>query len=384
MSRKYIKQINDLDFVFPNKQLAEYDVEIVHDINDNCVSGTVNSLTVAPFTSTGLTVNYDITWNLNGAEPWIRNSNLLGLFSIHMLAPGQDYYKPWRLILSNATSTITGTTFNSASLITVTPAAMGLTSFAEGTYYFEVRFIGHTCISPVCVTLNLAFATPTPTPTATPVPPTPTPTATIVGPTPTPTPTATSIGPTPTPTATSVEPEACDCYCVTYETANLPEGLEVRYRSCETGEITTDIIANLETVDNLDGTFTACVCVDQNSSYATPVCVSGATEIVCPVGIDWVLGGNCTINSNCLPLAIFEFTNCGRGGSEAEACSDATTNSRIFYSDCDTGSFGANCNVYTDTLGTQLTGFTHIFMNNANWDVSPVTGIVVGPSAIQC
>lgn len=264
----------------------------------------------------------------------------------------------------------------------------------------------------ICVPTPTPTSTPTPSPTETPTPtptssleptpttsptstptPTPSPTATSVGPTPTPTPTPNCefgvdidvITPTPTPTPTvTLEPVACDCYCVTYAADDLPLGLEVKYRSCSTGEITTDIISNLETVDNLDGTFTACICVDQNSSYSVPVCVSGGTEITCPVGIEWVLGGNCLLNGDCLPLDIFEFTACGRGNSEAEACSDATTNSRIFYSDCDTGSFGANCNVYTDILGTQLTGFTHIFMNNANWDVSPVTGIVVGPSAVQC
>ena len=231
MSRKYIKQINDLDFVFPNKTLAEYDVEIVHDINDNCVTGTVNSFSVTGFSSTSLTLSYDITWNLNGAEPWIRNTNVLGLFSIHMLAEGQDYYKPWRVVDTRSIPTITATTFNVVNSILITPAVMGLASFTNGTYYFEVRFIGHRCISPVCVTLDLVA--PTPTPTAT---PTPTPTPTPTGPTPTPTPTPTS---TPTPTATGEQiythgavRATCSDYCgeinyliQTLDTVSQPYGL---------------------------------------------------------------------------------------------------------------------------------------------------------------
>ena len=84
---------------------------------------------------------------------------------------------------------------------------MGLTSFTNGVYYFEVRFIGHTSIYPVCLSLNLVASTPAPT--ATPAP-TPTPTVTgTAGPTPTPTttgatPTPTiSATPAPTPTSTS-------------------------------------------------------------------------------------------------------------------------------------------------------------------------------------
>ena len=41
MSRKYISQVNNQNFVFPNNEVSEYDVEIIHDVNDNCVSGSV-------------------------------------------------------------------------------------------------------------------------------------------------------------------------------------------------------------------------------------------------------------------------------------------------------------------------------------------------------
>ena len=156
MSRKYIRQIVNQDFVYPNNEISEYDVEIVHDINDNCVSGVVDVFSATTITSTGLTLNVDYTWNLNGAEPFIRNSNELSIASIHMLAPGQNYYKPWRLISSEETSSTGVTTYTATEILNITPASVGLASFTNGAYYFEVRFIGHRCVAPVCVTLNLA------------------------------------------------------------------------------------------------------------------------------------------------------------------------------------------------------------------------------------
>ena len=197
MSRKYIRQQILQDFVYPNNEVSQYDVDnIVHDINDNSVDGTVNSFSATTVTATGITISYNVTWNLNGAEPWFRNSNILAIVSVHMLAPGQDYYKPWRLVSSLASATTTLTTFTGSQTAVITPALAGLTTFTSGTYYFEVRFIGHRSIYPVCV--NRTFLLPTPTPTPTPTA-TPTATPTPTGPEPTPTPTATAT-PTATPT----------------------------------------------------------------------------------------------------------------------------------------------------------------------------------------
>lgn len=192
MSRKYIRQQILQDFVFPNNEVSQYDVDdIVHDLNDNCVSGEINSFTATLNSSTSLTISFDMTWNLNGAEPWIRNSNALGIWSIHMLAPGQDYYKPWRIVDSRSQSPYTGqTTYNDVNSTTFIASAAGLTGFTDGTYYFEVRFIGHRCVYPVCVNLDLVAPTPTPTPTPS-ITPTITPTPTPGTPTPTPTPTQT-------------------------------------------------------------------------------------------------------------------------------------------------------------------------------------------------
>jgi hypothetical protein len=200
MSRKYIRQQILQDFVYPNNEVSQYDIDIVQDINDNSVDGLVNSFSATTVTSTFLEITTNLTWNLNGAEPFIRNSNQLSYLSIHMLAPGQDYYKPWRIVLTSTAGDLSLTGITDTIVFTVTPSSVGLTTFTSGTYYFEVRFIGHLSVYPVCVNLDLTLPTPTPTPTATPTA-TPTPTEPEPTPTPTATPTATA---TPTPTGEEI------------------------------------------------------------------------------------------------------------------------------------------------------------------------------------
>ena len=156
MSTRYIPQINETNFVFPNYELSEYDVDIIHSINDNSVSGTVTNFIVSgtPRT-TGITFTHNYTWTKNNAETYISTSGQIHLLSVHMIAAGQTYFKPWRLV-DLVTSAITGSSsYSGSNTITVTPAMMGLTTFSSGTYYFEFRFIGLKAIYPVCQTLSI-------------------------------------------------------------------------------------------------------------------------------------------------------------------------------------------------------------------------------------
>ena len=156
MSTRYIPQLNETNFVFPNYEISEYDVDIIHQINDNSVSGTVTNFSATTIASSGITLNHNYTWSKNGAEVFVTAANLLNLFSVHMIAAGQTYYKPWRLV-DLVTSASTGSTSLSGSnTITVTPSMMGLTTFVTGTYYFEFRFIGLKSIFPVCQTLQIS------------------------------------------------------------------------------------------------------------------------------------------------------------------------------------------------------------------------------------
>jgi hypothetical protein len=267
MSRKYIGQVDNQNFVFPNNTVSEYDVDIIHDVNDNCVSGSISNFSVTGVTTTGMTVNFDYIWDLNGATPFTRNSGAVSVLSLHMMGPTQNYYKPFltvgRFVFTDIpiTRIESGVTpgFNRLSFA-VTPELMGLTAFTTGTYYFEIKFIGERCVFPVCFSQSIMMPTPTPTPTST---PTPTPTATS---TPTPTPTIT-ITPTATPTPTpTVGP--CECYEYDVTISSLDT-------DAATGNTGTNLIYNGNLVitytdcegnptETLSGSGTAIVCADSN------------------------------------------------------------------------------------------------------------------------
>jgi hypothetical protein len=166
-----------------------------------------------------------------------------------------------------------------------------------------VKVDGGPCVGTTqCISITTVDITATPTLTPT-ITPTFTPncnfdvTVGFVETTPTPT-----ITMTPTQTITpTIEPLDCLCFCVTYDPVDLPEDLYVRYRNCTTDTTETELISGLESIDNGDGTFTACLCVRQGGLYATPVCVQGGLEIFCPSGISWIMGSSCDgLSSPCL------------------------------------------------------------------------------------
>lgn len=201
MSKKYIKQQESLDFVFPNNELSEYDIEIIHDINNNCVQGAITNFSASTISTSSLSFSFNYVWTKNNAEPYIYTADgneTLSLVSVHMLTPDIDYYKPWRTV-SNVVSTgsTTGSTYSGTHTFTITASDFQVSNFSTGNYYFEFRFIGKRCIYPVCAELTNSVPTPTPTPT-----PSITPTHTVT-PTITPTP---SITPTHTPTVTPSAP----------------------------------------------------------------------------------------------------------------------------------------------------------------------------------
>jgi len=196
MARKYIKQIDNQSFVYPNNDLAEYDIEIVHDLKENSVTGSVTNF-VAVFSGSAVNVSFDYTWNLNGAEPFIREDGTMTLFSVHMMEPSLTFYKPWNTIGYVTDSTVTDTTKTGHFMVNVYPSQFNLSSFLNGQYNYEIRFVGHREVIPVSINTAITNVSPTPTPTPTNQTPTPTPT----NHTPTPTPTNTQ---TPTPTSTVI------------------------------------------------------------------------------------------------------------------------------------------------------------------------------------
>ena len=230
MSNKYIKQINNDNFVFPNNTLAEYDAEIIHDLKEDSVQGVITGFSPLTFSGSpaNIGVSFTYQWSLNGAEPFISNDGKLNILSVHMQSPDKKYYKPWICVGQVQDNNVNLTYKTDTFLVWVTPQMMGQTSFSSGTYYFEIRFIGHRAIFPVSVGSALVLPTPTPTPTATPTGPTPTP----GGPT-----------PTPTPSPTPSEP----CVCVAINVTGAVPGPEpitagIVYTNCygvTTGEVFT-------------------------------------------------------------------------------------------------------------------------------------------------
>ena len=159
MSKKYIIQLNSTNFVFPNDTLAEYDVEIIQDVNDNSVSGTVTNFVVSGTArTTGITFTHDWTWARNNADVFISATGNIHLLSVHMLAGGQTYYKPWRCVDIITSGTTTSSTYSGSNTVTVTPSMMGLSAFSSGTYYFEIRMIGLKSIYPVCQSISITVS----------------------------------------------------------------------------------------------------------------------------------------------------------------------------------------------------------------------------------
>jgi hypothetical protein len=192
MSKKYIGQINNTNFVYPNNKLAEYDVEIIHELKENSVSGTTSGFDMS-YSAGEISISFTYQWYLNSAEPFISNDGKLNILSVHMMTNDKKYFKPWicvGLIQDNNTALSYKTDTQN---FVVTPQMVGQTSFTNGTYFVEVRMMGHRAVFPLNYSDTVSGIAPvTPTPT-----PTPTPTVTPgLSSTPTPTPTPTGTPPT--------------------------------------------------------------------------------------------------------------------------------------------------------------------------------------------
>jgi hypothetical protein len=197
--------------------------------------------------------------------------------------------------LINEVFTTNGTRYRCIQYLGGVPQIFSYTGMEEPTIF------GGNCNTFECPG-GVVPLTPTPTPTIT---QTSTPSSTI-GATPTQTSTPSStIEATPTQTQTQTQTQTpspsgednCRCYCATYTT--VPNDLYVRYALCGTASVETELIQSLPFLDNGDGTYTACICVRQGGSYAIPVCVQGGLEILCPTGVDWILGSSCSTYSTC-------------------------------------------------------------------------------------
>lgn len=82
---------------------------------------------------------------------------------------------------------------------------------------------------------------------------------------------------------------------------------------------------------------------------------------------------------------VYRYAPSGYGYSVSAACGMATANPVALFSLSDPSTFGVGSMVYTNAAGTTaLTGYGNIFMNGANWDIDPSSGVVIAYSSIQC
>lgn len=405
MGRKYIAQQQDINYIYPNNVLNQYDVEIVHDINDNCVTGTVTGLTATTFTSTGMTLSFNYSWSLNGAKRFLNHDNTATMIlSLHgmkgMVSTGStvddSYYNPWRILYHVTGSTTTTSQTATVTTGVITPAMFGLSAFTNSYYTFEFRLIGEDCVLPICGQLELGGLTPTPTPTPTPAGPTPTPTATPSVPC-----VCVAInvtGATAGPEGQSGQIEYNDCYgnltgaifttngiryrCMDYtgneiqvfSFSNLTYEIAAGF-SCSAGTCPTDIVVTptptpTSTPGGPTSTPTPTPTATSVGPTSTPTPTPTATATPTP-----------TPTATSIPL--YTYIGCGRGTTEAATCADVV-NDRTFYSDCDSGSFGTFCFVYVDTFPNPLTGYNFVQINSATWAINSITGQITGLATEQC
>jgi hypothetical protein len=153
----YKPQINNTNFVYPNFDLAEYDVDIIHTPNDNSVFGAITTFFAVSTSSTSIQFTLGYQWALNNAERYINPiTGRLGLMSMHMMTPNVVSYKPWKLVNYFTTASTGTTVFNQTPIsFNITPSILGEPNYVTGRYYIEFRFIGANSIYPVSITRSI-------------------------------------------------------------------------------------------------------------------------------------------------------------------------------------------------------------------------------------
>jgi hypothetical protein len=174
--------------------------------------------------------------------------------------------------------------------------------------------------------------------------------------------TTTTTTEAPTTTTTTTVAPTCSSFTLTDEPANV-SGLEVRYRKCSTGDVVTESVNAQLSTDNGNGTFTYIICVDQISSYSTPVCVESGIEVSCPVG--WSMGAPCgggggttttttaaPTTTTAAPAGTFTVKNTSGSG----VISDVYGPGGIYFYITTAGSFPISNGQQVDATGASRTG----------------------------
>lgn len=154
MSNKYIQEIQNKNFVYPNNNPWEYGIDLIQNINNNSVSGTVSNF-VTSISAGNLNVSFNYTWSSNGADTFLREDNTVSILSVHLMSSVNLYYKPWRMVGFVYDNNPLVTTKTGVFSTVVTPAMLGQASISAAIFYFEIRMIGKKEIYPICVEVDM-------------------------------------------------------------------------------------------------------------------------------------------------------------------------------------------------------------------------------------
>lgn len=154
MSNKYIQEIQNKNFVYPNNNPWEYGIDLIQNINNNSVSGTVSNF-VTSISAGNLNVSFNYTWSSNGADTFLREDNTVSILSVHLMSSVNLYYKPWRMVGFVHDNDPLITTKTGVFSTVVTPAMLGQASISAAIFYFEIRMIGKKEIYPICVEVDM-------------------------------------------------------------------------------------------------------------------------------------------------------------------------------------------------------------------------------------
>lgn len=107
------------------------------------------------------------------------------------------------------------------------------------------------------------------------------------------------------------------------------------------------------------------------------------SDAACINSIDLTIVTTTTTTTTAAP--VYAFSGSGYSNiNENDACSDAIANNRTLTSDC--AVIAPGCVIFTNPLGTNpLLGNSYVLIGGqGNFDLDPLTGVVLGASAIQC
>lgn len=129
--------------------------------------------------------------------------------------------------------------------------------------------------------------------------------------------------------------------------------------------------------------------IDLTSGYTSNLVPDLATIVrvqsdsLCTNYIDLTIVTTTTTTTTAAP--VYEFTGSGYSNvNENDACSDAILNNRTLTSDC--AVIAPGCVIFVNPAGTSpLLGNSYVLIGGqGNFDLDPLTGVVLGASAIQC